>query len=276
MESGDLCLRELRQDDCGRLVEIARNYSVNSTYLLYDLYRKDKEANAKAMCDNGLDMLLDAFKKFDATISGYVVTNTDYKRLKDVMEKYYPDRLLFSPYGPIKPQSGENFEIKVKEYIETAQRELKKQKRDFFRMGIEYKENLIGGFAFDIIEDVIKDDHNNEYRTIGDLGVFLETTHRNRLVETLYCGADLISHLISFQDEIKNLYISVTTHPLNSETRILLEKRGWKLIDSVTSHYDNEKRKRFVIKYTDIINKFLHQNHEKPTRITKIIMEEGL
>jgi hypothetical protein len=276
IESGALCLRELREGDCEPLEKIIRDYTVNSTLLLYSLYIKDKETKARAMCENGLDMLRDAFKKFDVTVSGSVVTNDDYKRLKDVMEKYYPDELLFSPYGPIKPQHGENFEKKVKEYIETAQTELKKPKREFFRMGIEYQETLIGGFTFDIIEDAITDDHDNTYRTIGDIGAFLETSHRNRLAETLYCAAYLINHLIGSQDKIENLYISVITHPLNSETHNLLEKRGWNLIDSVTSHYGNEKRKRFVATYTDIINKFLLQNHEKPARITKIITEEGL
>jgi GNAT superfamily N-acetyltransferase len=270
IEGGNLCLRELRQDDYERLVEIVRDYSINSTVLLYGLYRKNRDWVTSTMRENDLDKVLDIF---DTKVNGDDIT-VDCRSLKEDLNNC-SDELLFSPYGPIQAP----FRISVKNYIGKALQERQEPERKVFRMGIDYQGTLIGVFTFDVIECVIQD-----CRTIGDIGVFIDPAYRNHWSGTLYYVAYLMHHVLGFQDKSQNLYISATTHPLNSETRGLSiagqeEKRclldpsyGWREKTPISSSYG--KRRIFVAEYIKYIQEgLLCSKLKRPLRIT-IIAEE--
>jgi hypothetical protein len=270
-EKFNTLVRELQLEDSKRLVEIVRNYSRNATLFLYEDYCKDKEQLKRDIRDvqnKGLNNTLDAFDKIGQQYSGDMQSAQGYIG-------GLSDEQLFSPYGPIQAPFAES----VEKYINKAIDERNKQNRDTFRMGIEIGGRLVGGFVFDFIKKMKKG-----YRTIGDIGVYTENTKIARI--GWRCAVYPVIYFINtvvkgHVDESKNLYISATAHPCNSEALNPLRK----VLDFIgpdemipTKH---GLRKLFVCKYVVFAEHLLAGNFLPSTtncriKITNTLVDEEI
>jgi hypothetical protein len=248
-------LRELKPDDCKRIIQIVRNYSENATLLLYTAYRENREQAVRNIRENDLDRVLNVFGVLDKHYQG------DITILKRFITNF-PEADLFSPYGPIQAPFADG----VKQYIEKAIQERNKPDRDTIRLGIEIDGNLIGGFVFDFTKKKVED-----YITIGDFGVYTENTKTARpgWRYAVYPAIYFIDSVVKgYEDKGENLYISATTHPCNLETSKMFSKeRGFREVGGrISTGYGS--RRKFVCKYSDFIGNFLvspktqNMNHE--------------
>jgi hypothetical protein len=248
-------IRELKRGDCGAIKKIARDYSEYATFLLY-----------KAYCTGCIedittyelkDEVLDTLKRLDRTVK---LRGKPMEQIENALRdpKVKPqlidairrcnERGLFSPYGPIYAP----FSTSVPSYINKAIYTRQQEKRKFFRLGIEYRGRLSGCIIFDIDEQTIQG-----YRTIGDIGVFMENTKvRNYLRYVLYTVLRFIDQDLGYKDKSANLYISATTHPCNQETPDMLEKRGFIEKGTINDPEYDSPRTLFVIEYGKISERF--------------------
>jgi hypothetical protein len=271
IENGKLRLRELRDNDCEKIVKIVRAFSIVATVKLFIAYTNNKsfKHTMRDMNENGLfEKLLDDFKRLEKELAQKkIVPNTiDCENFITEILSNFPDDHLFSPYGPIQVP----FDKSVKEFIETAKdaRELPKEtakdtreppKRYLFRMGIEFDGKLIGCFTIDFTKRKTLGYYKE---TFGDPGIFIDPDYRKikdigtepvwKYVFSL--AASFVEEYYPFKDE--SIPISATTHRLNQETGgILCKANGFTEYNGLVLVNYGERR-FFTISYTDFIREF--------------------
>jgi hypothetical protein len=257
IEAGPVTLRELTFKDRDDLLRIVRDYSEAATVSLYRKYADAREVYLQKMRNSGLDYLISLFRQMDTAYSNDIrrlQAVKDFSGLKkieaemrDGLRTCCPDCGLFSPYGPIKAP----FDQSVARYLENAIAQNDKKPRNTFIMGIEIKtadkRRLIGCLVFDTIKQEIQG-----RMTIGDIGVFAETNARTTYWQFAAAGMlRFADKNLGLQDK-NSLFISATTHPCNTGTGFLNEKRGWEKIQPVVTEYG--LREQFVIPYHTLID----------------------
>ena len=257
--SGLLKLRELQLDDKKALLKIVRDYAEFSTLRLYRAYQENRREIEKNMNKTRLNYLFKVFRILDEYSSLY----GDSEIRKKLSEFCNED--LFSPYGPMNENRMSFTENGVKRYIEEAQIN-RISLRDTFRMGIEYENCLIGCIVFDTIKRKIKL-KGDKLTTIGDVGVFMNSLKESRL--QLLPSIRLILYFVDNYLKLENksdLYISMTTHLCNQETKTLLRtSRGFQLVKNREEELIPSKyglRKQYVIPYSMLIKTMYPRDHE--------------
>jgi hypothetical protein len=183
------------------------------------------------------------------------------------------DKDLFSPYGPMNEENLTYFTTdSIKKYIINAQNS-NKFSRNTFRLGIENNNRLIGCIVFDTIKKVVNY-NGNEITTIGDFGIFMDSTYgaRKYLRHTISLMLCFVDKYLELND--KNiLYISMTTHLCNQETLPILHTK-WSIQRIANKEYIDELiptdyglRKHFVALYSDIVKIFTPINQDITVKI---------
>ena len=286
--SNTITLCELEDSDCTTILNIVKAYSLEATAVLFnELYLQNKEISEEEIKRQD-KKLLKTFRLFDIiqlrnSFEPYSSKNL-IKKDENRERRKHINRLineikntlgcnntqgLFSPYGPLQAMTISS----VKKFINKAKNTRNSKKRKTFRLGIKYKDILIGCFTFDFIYKKIKHD-NNDYYTIGDFGIFINPEYReikdkngnitNRCWrDTFFVFSVLIKKIFFHYIKNENTYISATTHPFNTETQRMFstDNKFIYLKNRINSKYGN--RKHFIIKYEDFLDVFLEKRCEE-------------
>lgn len=236
IEIENIVITETESDIGDDLEHLARIIAQNSTLELFYKYKEDSINIRKEMIEYDMIELAELFR----------IILPEYKKrafkhkyiLTEIMN--IEDEKLFMPYGVLQPP----FENSANKFIEKAEQEREVANRDTYRLLIKKRKNnnvdkLIGGFVVDTLP-VIKD--YNTYQ-IGDIGIFMhpeETLYQYKVMMKLYDKLRLNimeKHMIKMNNEsdrivaLPDIIITATTHPLNYNTRSLLDRLSFYEVD---------------------------------------------
>jgi hypothetical protein len=260
ISSNIVCLRELQHNDRERIAEIAREAAIYSTSILFGEYLNDKEKEKKKMsiCDPSLEHLIPYFEEITKQMSKPISSNERVKILKNYISTRIPEQNLFFAYGPLQTPLDKSSE----EYIRNAITWREMPKREAFRMGIEYEGKLIGCCVFDFLEPT---SITSEHKITGDLGILVHPDYRilEKNDRRTKCWCEAFFAMAAFIQQIfplyypddTDMYIYVTTHPCNRETKNILANGFTPLGEINNINYGS--RKLFEIKYGDFLHYFL-------------------
>ena len=252
IEHEDLRIRELTEGDLDRIVELIRNFSMDTTSALYEAYTGGREKVEKEMYECGLPELVTRFETFnnqtDSTVTGINRLNKFREALKT-----WDEGDLFCPYGMLQAPFARNTENYIRRAVNTAA----ENPRDEFRMGVEFRGRLIGCFVFDFIKKTVV---NKE--TIGDFGMFGESAMMTHPGAIYYPVVYFLEGMLPASQK-KKIHIGVTLHPCDYiRPPFFAPEYGFEPAGTVEYLYGNSKRNRFTAKYSDFAKTIWPSNKE--------------
>jgi hypothetical protein len=153
----------------------------------------------------------------------------------DVIE-YYPNDILFAPYGPAQVPSVKEVRTlvdKVEMFVDEARKAGKAKDRELFRLGIYLGKVLIGclTFEYNLIET-----EGYDAKTTLNPEIIIDPKYRKREGTYIRRWREVFALLVAFLEDFypdrnKKIPISATIHFLNSEmedilTGVFVEYKG--------------------------------------------------